>query len=87
MSVPCAIDIPEVDILSVGDTSLNTTRPIGSSPQFPILTLNEGVIVGGTRESGSSEPGSDLETFGRWDGEHGVGEDCFEFIETWFSET
>jgi hypothetical protein len=43
--------------------------------------------MGGTWESGSSESGSDLETFGGWDGEHGVGKDCFEFIETWFSET
>jgi hypothetical protein len=43
--------------------------------------------VGTSWESSSPESRTDFETLGRWDRKHGMGEDCFEFIETWFTET
>ena len=49
--------------------------------------MHEWVIVLTTRKLGPSEAGTDLKGFRRGNRHHGVGEDGFEFVKDWFSET
>jgi hypothetical protein len=85
-------DSPEVNVLSVGDTSLNTTAPVGGRPQglLPgdgVDAIDKRVVVGASREHGSSESRANLESFGRRDREHGVSEDSLELVKGRLSET
>lgn len=71
-------DLPEVNVLSVGDTALDTTAPVGRCPQLLLpsdgmCALDESVVVLGSREGGASEARSDLKALCRRDGQHGMG--------------
>ena len=103
-------DEPEVDVLSVGDTTLNSSRPVGNSAEhrnekagelrvsrsreerssysrhLSSLSLAEHIVVSASRDLGSSETRSDLETLGGRDGEHGVGESSLELVEAGLSK-
>ncbi len=80
-------DSPEVDILAVGDTTLNSTAPVGICAQGTILPANEGVVVLAAGDFGSAEARADLEAFGSGDGEHGVAELGLDLVEDGFTET
>jgi len=77
----------EVDIFAVGDTSLNTTTPVGGSTHSTIAPADEGVVVLASRNFCASETGTDLEALGSGDGEHGMGELRLELVEDRFTET
>lgn len=86
------MNLPEVDILAIGDTSLNTTTPVGHgsqppSPRLLIDALHERIVVKTTRESGSTKTRADFERLSRGNRKHGVGKDSFELVETGLTQT
>ena len=56
---------PEVDVLSVGDTTLDTSAPICLGGEGPFLSLDEHVVVLAAWDFGATETGADLKRFGR----------------------
>jgi hypothetical protein len=86
---PCS---PEVNVLSVCNTTLNTTTPVRLGPECLLLsdgmyTFDKHVIVLRTWERRSSEARTDLEGLCGRDREHGMCKDSFEFVEYGFTET
>lgn len=77
----------EVDVLAVADTTLDTSTLVGLGTELAIGLLDEGVVVQRTSDLGSLESGSDLETLGRGNGEHGVGELGLELVEDGLTES
>lgn len=90
----------EVDVAPVADAALNAAavvrlggerRPRRAGIEAGGGRRNgrggdEGVVVYAARYSAAAEAGTDLEAFGRGDGEHGVREQRFELVEARFSE-
>ena len=55
---------PEVDVLSVGDTTLDTSTPVRLGGKRPLLSLDEHIVVFAARDLGSTETRADLKRFG-----------------------
>jgi hypothetical protein len=78
--------LPEVDIFTVGDATLDTSTPVRLGTEAPIWPANESVVVLAARNFCSSEARADLERLGGWDGEHGVCQLGFELVEDRLSQ-
>lgn len=77
---------PEVDVLAVGDTTLDASAPVGAGAEGAIGTADEGVVVLAAGHLGTTEAGADLESLGGRDREHGVSEFRLELVEHWLSK-
>lgn len=85
-------NLPEVDVLSVGDTSLDSSTPVRLGAKTllarqAVCAIDEGVVVCAAWESGSTESGSNLEAFCRRNRQHGMGEDSLELVESGLTES
>ena len=78
---------PEVDVLSVGDTALDTSAPVCISGERPVLPLDKPVVVFATRDFGSTETRADLKRLGSGYRQHGMSQFGFKLVKTGFSET
>lgn len=78
---------PEVDVLSVGDTALDTSTPVCVGGEGPVLSLDEPVVVLAARDFGSTETRADLKRLGCGDRQHGMSQFGLELVEAGFSET
>ena len=78
---------PEVDVLSVGDTALDTSAPVCVGGERPILPLDKPVVVFAARDFGSTETRTDLKRFGGGYRQHGMPQFGFKLVKTGFSET
>lgn len=83
----CRNDSPEVDVLSVGDTTLDSSRPVGGGAETSTLTLDEGVVVARPGNLAALEARADFEALGGGDGEHGVRELSLELVEDGLTES
>ena len=78
---------PEIDVLSVGDTALDTSAPVCLGGERPVPALDKHVVVFAARDLGSTETGTDLKRFRGGYRQHGVSQLGFKLVETRFSET
>lgn len=86
-SIASAYDLPEVDILSIGNTTLDSSRPVGSSAETSTLALNEGIVVARPGNFAALEARANFEALGGRDGEHGVRELSLELVEDRLTES
>lgn len=54
-------DVPEVDVLRIGYTSLDTSTPVGPSAELPICATDEGIIVPASWDFSSTEARANFE--------------------------
>ena len=78
---------PEVDILSVGDTALDTSAPVCRGDESTVVSVEEHVVVSAARDLGSTEAGPDLKRFSGGYRQHGVCQFGLKLVKTGFSET
>jgi len=78
---------PKVNVLAVGNSTLNTTAPVGRGTQRPILSLDKHIVMLAPVNLGPSEPRPNLESLGRGDRQHGMSQDRLELVETRFTES
>ena len=75
----------EVDVGTVGDTTLDTAGVVGLGGQVGgaggSLRHDEGVVVDGAGHLAAAEAGADLEALGGGNAEHGVGELGLQLVE------
>lgn len=77
---------PEVDILSVGDTALDTSAPVCRGDEDTVVSLDEHVVVPAARDLGSTEAGADLKRFSGGYRQHRVCQFGLKLVKTGFSE-
>ena len=77
---------PEVDVLSVGDTTLDTSAPVCVGGERAALSIDEPVVVFAARDFGSTETRADLKRFGGRYRQHGVSQFGFKLVKAGFSE-
>lgn len=80
-------DSPEVDVLSVGDTTLDSSRPVGNGAEASTLSLDEGVVVARPGNLAALEARADLEALGGRDREHSVCKCGFQLVEARLTKT
>lgn len=78
---------PEVDVLRVGDTTLDTSTPVGLGAELTIVGRDEGIIMPASWDFCSTEAGTNLEGLGGRDREHGVAKFGLELIEDGLTKT
>jgi len=81
------LDAPEVDALSVGDTTLDATTPVGLSAQASIGSANKRIIVLATGNLRASESRTNLKGLGGRDRKHSVSELSLELVKDGFPKT
>lgn len=76
----------EVDVLAVRDPALHAAAPVRRRAEPPVRPLDEAVVVLAPGDLCPAEAGADLEGLRGGDGEHGVCEHGFEFVEDGLTE-
>jgi len=78
---------PEVDVLAVGDTALDTSAPVCVGGERSVLSLDKPIVVFAARDFGSTETRADLKRFGGGYRQHGMSQFGFKLVKTWFPKT
>ena len=72
--------LPEINVLSIRDSTLYTATPIGRRSEVAIFATYKEVIVLTTRNFCSAKTRANLESLCGWDGQHCVAKLGFELV-------
>ena len=77
---------PEIDVLTVGDASLDTATIVRAGGYTPVF-VDKHIVLLGTSGSDAVEARSIFESLDRIDAEHGMAQGCMQLVEFWFAHT
>lgn len=78
---------PKVDMFSIGNTTLDTSAPVGQGAKRSIWLSDKWVIVLTSRNTSATESGPNLKAFGRWYTQHSVCKLRLHLIKRWLTQT